>query len=73
MFKKAIKKKHGVYSKWKQDGKPDAGKAVLKTVNEKTDRKIFHLLNLFIISSSFYLFIIYIYSKFHSFNVYNTI
>lgn len=38
--KQAIKKNHRVYSKWKRDGKPDAGKAVLKTVNEETDRKI---------------------------------
>ena len=38
--KQAIKKNHRVYSKWKRDGKPDTGKAVLKTVNEETDRKI---------------------------------
>lgn len=37
--KQAIKKKHRIYSKWKQAGKPDSGKDIVNAVNEDTDKK----------------------------------
>ena len=38
--KQAIKKKHRIYSKWKEAGKPDSGKDIVNAVNEDTDKKI---------------------------------